>query len=221
MVRTAVTLEVWNAVNTWYHELSNFDRGRYDSKNLPQILDWIKRQVNLIKGTINNTQLLNDGFDFIYLGIFYERADFTARIIDVKYYILLPSSSYVGTQVDNFQWSIMLRSVSAYRGFKWAYGNSQIDYKKIIDFLILSNMCPRSIFYAVDKIQYHLGRLTQFYKSDNAANRNVKIIHKGFVNSNAEEIIDFGLHEFLTKFIDDMSTTYSDLEEVYFLGTDR
>ena len=140
MVRTAVTLEVWNAVNTWYHELSNFDKGKYDSKNLPQILDWIKRQVNLIKGTINNTQLLNDGFDFIYLGIFYERADFTARIIDVKYYILLPSSSYVGTQVDNFQWSIMLRSVSAYRGFKWAYGNSQIDYKKIIDFLILSNM---------------------------------------------------------------------------------
>ena len=221
MVRTAVTLEVWNAVNTWYHELSNFDKGKYDSKNLPQILDWIKRQVNLIKGTINNTQLLNDGFDFIYLGIFYERADFTARIIDVKYYILLPSSSYVGTQVDNFQWSIMLRSVSAYRGFKWAYGNSQIDYKKIIDFLILSNMCPRSIFYAVDKIQYHLGRLAQFYQSDNAANRNVKIIHKGFVNSNAEQIIDFGLHEFLTKFIDDMSTTYSDLEEVYFLGTDR
>ena len=143
------------------------------------------------------------------------------HFIDVKYYILLPSSSYVGTQVDNFQWSIMLRSVSAYRGFKWAYGNSQIDYKKIIDFLILSNMCPRSIFYAVDKIQYHLGRLTQFYKSDNAANRNVQIIHKGFVNSNAEQIIDFGLHEFLTKFIDDMSTTYSDLEEVYFLGTDR
>ena len=66
MVRTAVTLEVWNAVNTWYHELDNYDIGKYDSKNLPQILDWIKRQVNLIKGTINNTQLLNDGFDFIY-----------------------------------------------------------------------------------------------------------------------------------------------------------
>ena len=70
MVRTAVTLEVWNAVNTWYHELANHDKGKYDSKNLPQILDWIKRQVNLIKGTINNTQLLNDGFDFIYLGFF-------------------------------------------------------------------------------------------------------------------------------------------------------
>ena len=221
MVRTAVTLEVWNAVNTWYHEIENHNVRKYDSKNLPQILDWIKKQVNLIKGTINNTQLLNDGFDFIYLGIFYERADFTARIIDVKYYILLPSGSYVGSQIDNFQWSMMLRSVSAYRGFKWAYGNSQIDYTKIIDFLILSDLCPRSIFYAIDKILYHLGRLTKFYNSDNAAHRNVKLIHKGFVNSSADEIIEFGLHEFLTKFIDDMSITYSDLENIYFLGTDK
>ena len=221
MVRTAVTLEVWNTVNTWYHEIDKYDTEKYDTKNLPMTLDWIKKQVNLIKGTINNTQLINDGFDFIYLGIFYERADFTARIIDVKYYILLPSSSYVGTQVDNFQWSIMLRSVSAYRGFKWAYGNSQIDYTKIIDFLILSELCPRSIFYALDKIQHHLGRLTKFYKSDNKAHRNIKSIHKGLTNSSADEIIEFGLHEFLTKFIDDMSTTYSDLEEVYFLGIDK
>ena len=53
MVRTAVTLEVWNTVNTWYHEGDTYDRKeKYDTKNLPQILDWIKKQVNLIKGTI-------------------------------------------------------------------------------------------------------------------------------------------------------------------------
>ena len=63
--------------------------------------------------------------------------------------------------------------------------------------------------------------LTKFYNSDNAAHRNVKLIHKGFVNSSADEIIEFGLHEFLTKFIDDMSITYSDLENIYFLGTDK
>ena len=221
MVRTAVTLEVWNTINTWYHEIESYDKKKYDSRNLPQILDWIKKHVNLIKGTINNTQLMNDGFDFIYLGIFYERADFTARIIDVKYYILLPSSSYIGTQVDNFQWSMMLRSVSAYRGFKWAYGNTQIDYTKIIDFLILSDLCPRSIFYAVNKIRHHLNRLTTFYKSDNSAHRKMITIHKGLSNSTSEQIIEFGLHEFLTKLIDDMSTTYSDLEEIYFLGIDK
>ena len=76
-----------------------------------------KRQ--LIKGTIINTQLLNDGFDFLILGNYFERADFTARIIDVKYFILLPSTSLIGTQIDNFQWSLMLRSVSSYILFFW------------------------------------------------------------------------------------------------------
>ncbi|MEC8169913.1 MAG: alpha-E domain-containing protein, partial [Pseudomonadota bacterium] len=60
MVRTAVTLEVWNTVNSWYHELENYEQVKYSSKNLPEILDWVKRQVNLIKGTIDHTQLVND-----------------------------------------------------------------------------------------------------------------------------------------------------------------
>ena len=63
MVRTAVTLEVWNTVNSWYHELEKFDKKKYHSRDLPEILDWVKKNVNLIKGTIDNTQLINDGFD--------------------------------------------------------------------------------------------------------------------------------------------------------------
>ena len=221
MVRTAVTLEVWNTVNSWYHDIGKYEKEKYNSKDLPEILDWVKRQVNLIKGTIDNTQLINDGFDFIRLGLYFERADFTARIIDVKYFILLPSSSYIGSQVDNFQWSLMLRSVSSYRGFKWAYGNSDIDYKKIIDFLILSSICPRSIFFAIDKIHHHMNRLVKYYNSSNKAHKKIQTIYKGLRKSNADQIIEFGLHEFLTKFIDDISAIYNDLENVYFLGTDK
>ncbi len=221
MVRTAVTLEVWNTVNSWYHEVNNFERDKYTSKNLPEILDWVKKQVNLIKGTIDHTQLINDGFDFIRLGIYFERADFTARIIDVKYFILLPSSSYVGGQVDNFQWSLMLRSVSSYRGFRWAYGNSDIDYKKIIDFLILSNICPRSIFFAVDKIHHHVDRLCEFYEDKNIVHKKVSSIYKGLKSCSADQIINFGLHEFLSKFIEDIGHVYTDLETVYFSGVNR
>lgn len=221
MVRTAVTLEVWNTVNSWYHEIKNYEKDKYSSKNLPEILDWVKKQVNLIKGTIDHTQLINDGFDFIRLGIYFERADFTARIIDVKYFILLPSSSYVGGQVDNFQWSLMLRSVSSYRGFRWAYGNSDIDYKKIIDFLILSNICPRSIFFAVDKINHHVNRLCEFYENKNIVHRKISTIYKGLRDCSAEQIINFGLHEFLTKFIEDIGNVYADIEVVYFSGINR
>ena len=82
-------------------------------KRFARIIDFVKSRVNLIRGTIQNTQLIDDTFDFLSIGTYVERADFTARIIDVKYFILLPSSNYVGSQIDNFQWTLMLRSVSA------------------------------------------------------------------------------------------------------------
>ena len=219
MVRTAVTLEVWNTVNSWYHELENYEQGRYTSKNLPEILDWVKKQVNLIKGTIDHTQLVNDGFDFIRLGIYFERADFTARIIDVKYFILLPSTSLIGTQIDNFQWSLMLRSVSSYRAFKWAYGNSEIDYIKIIDFLILNSKCPRSLFFSVEKISYHLKRLRKYYKENKYLSSKIENLFRKLKKLSVNDILDEGLHEFLTNFIKDISAVYSDLEKKYFLGS--
>ena len=179
----------------------------------------MKRNVNLIKGTIINTQLLNDGFDFLILGNYFERADFTARIIDVKYFILLPSTSLIGTQIDNFQWSLMLRSVSSYRAFKWAYGNSEIDYIKIIDFLILNSKCPRSLFFSVEKISYHLKRLKKHYKENKNFPSKIENLFRKLKKLSVNDILDEGLHEFLTTFIKDISAVYSDLEKKYFLGS--
>ena len=218
MVRTAVTLEVWNAVNTLFYRYDEFVKKKYNSKELPEILDLIKRQVNLIKGTIINTQLLNDGFDFLTLGNYFERADFTARIIDVKYFILLPSSSFVGTQVDNFQWSLMLRSVSSYRAFKWAYGNSEIDYIKIIDFLVLNSQCPRSLFFSVEKINHHLNRLKKNYGESNVSLSKINQIYKRLKTTSVSTILDEGLHDFLSRFIKDISSVYQSVEKKYFMS---
>ena len=107
LARTAVTLEVWNAINTSFYEFSTYTGARYTTKNLLEIIDIVKRLVNTIRGTIVNTQLLNDGFDFLTVGTYFERSDFTARLIDVKYYILLPSSDYVGSANDQFQWGML------------------------------------------------------------------------------------------------------------------
>jgi uncharacterized alpha-E superfamily protein len=219
MVRTAVTLEVWNSVNSFFYSYFDLTKKKYYTKDLPEIIDLVKRNVNLIKGTIINTQLLNDGFDFLILGNYFERADFTARIIDVKYFILLPSTSLIGTQIDNFQWSLMLRSVSSYRAFKWAYGNSEIDYIKIIDFLILNSKCPRSLFFSVEKISYHLKRLKNHYKENKNSPSKVENLFRKLKKLSVNDILDEGLHEFLTVFIKDISAVYSDLEKKYFLGS--
>lgn len=219
MVRTAVTLEVWNAINASYHESEEYI---IDSKNilhqLPEKIEWIKKQVNLIRGTILNTQLINDGYDFLILGTYFERADFTARIINVKYYILLPSIKYVGSSVDNFQWTMMLRSISSYRAFKWAYGEEDISYVKIIDFLILNTTCPRSLIFSIEKINHHLERLAKYYEQKSAAKAKAAKIYRNLKKSNANGISEFGLHEFLKLFIQDMNQTYSQLENKYFLG---
>ena len=85
--------------------------GPIDARDLPKVLDAIKRETALIRGTFFGTMLRNEIFDFSQIGTFVERADNTARILDVKYYVLLPSISWVGSSLDNYQWESILRSV--------------------------------------------------------------------------------------------------------------
>tara|TARA_B100001027_G_scaffold51778_1_gene34505 strand:- start:1295 stop:2254 length:960 start_codon:yes stop_codon:yes gene_type:complete len=222
MVRTAVTLEVWNAVNSSFHNLEqNITQSKNLLKELPEIIEWVKKQVNLIRGTILNTQLINDGYDFLILGTYFERADFTARIINVKYFILLPSVKYVGSEVDNFQWSMMLRAISSYRAFKWAYGQDDINYITIIDFLILNMTCPRSLIFSVEKIYHHLERLCDFYKQNSVAKKKVGKMYNKLKRFNAEQVSDFGLHEFLKSFIKDINIIYEHIEKKYFFGLEQ
>ncbi|MDC3091806.1 alpha-E domain-containing protein [Rickettsiales bacterium] len=220
-VRTAVTLEVWNAINSSFQELQKFTEKRYKSRELPEIIDWVKKQVNLIRGTILNTQLINDGYDFLILGTYFERADFTARIIDVKYFILLPSADYIGSDIDNFQWSLMLRSISSFRAFKWAYGNKEINSKKIIDFLVLNMMCPRSLIFSIEKINHHLDRLENYYNQKGSKQININKFYEGFKRLNVNRILEIGLHTFLKDFIKKLSAFYLNLEEKYFIGLER
>ena len=211
-------IKVWNAVNSSYHELDkNLKETKNILKELPEIIEWIKKQVNLIRGTILNTQLINDGYDFLILGTYFERADFTARIINVKYFILLPSINYVGSDIDNFQWSLMLRSISSFRAFKWAYGGQEITYTKIIDFLILNMTCPRSLIFSIEKINHHLGRLSKFYKQTSTSNKKIGLMYKKIKNLNANKITEIGLHEFLKSFIEEINYVYKKFEQKYFL----
>ena len=221
MVRTAVTLEVWNAINSSFQELQKFTERKYKSRELPEIIDWIKKQVNLIRGTILNTQLINDGYDFLILGTYFERADFTARIIDVKYFILLPSAEYIGSEIDNFQWSLMLRSISSFRAFKWAYGSKEINSNKIIDFLVLNMMCPRSLIFTIEKINHHLDRLEKFYNQTEINQININKFYKSFKKLNVNKILEIGLHDFLKDFIKKLSSFYINIEKKYFIGIEK
>jgi uncharacterized alpha-E superfamily protein len=201
MVRTALTREVWESLNEAWMALRRLLREPVDERELPQVLEAIKRETALIRGSFQGTMLRNEIFDFAKLGTMIERADNTARILDVKYYVLLPSVQYVGTSLDNHQWHSILRSVSAQRSFRWSYG----DYTaaNITDYLILNKRMPRSLGFCYRGISDALGFLEEQYGSRHLSHDLAQASLKTFETASISDIFENGLHEFLTEVIKD------------------
>jgi uncharacterized alpha-E superfamily protein len=202
MVRTALTRETWEAINEAWITLKRVLSTPIDSRDLPSVLDTIKRETALIRGCFYGTMLRNEIFDFAQIGTYVERADNTARILDVKYYVLLPSISWVGSTLDTYQWESILRSVSAHRSYRWVY---DAEYKptNIADYLILNSRMPRSLTFCYRFIEEHLGFREKDYGLKLPSYQTSEAILAKLRRSSIKEILDAGLHEFLTGFIHD------------------
>ena len=146
--------------------LGHRPRRSMGSNELPRLFDWIKERSALFRGTLLNTILRNDTFYFNQLGTFLERADNTARILDVKYYVLLPHNELVGGEIDSVQWAAILRSVSAHRSYRWVYKDSYKPWQ-IADYLILNRQMPRSLRSCYEEIVPALDQLGGFYGNSN------------------------------------------------------
>ncbi|GAC1040344.1 alpha-E domain-containing protein [Rhizobium sp. No.120] len=200
MVRTALTRDTWEATNECWIELKSLLGKRLKTAELPEMIDVIKQRAGLIRGAFHGSMLRNELYNFARIGTFIERADNTARILDVKYYVLLPSVSHVGSSLDNAQWESILRSVSAHRAYKWAYDP---EYKpaNIADFLILNGQMPRSLAYCYEKIVSNIGYLSAEYEKKLPAHDTAVAIRKSLQKLTIKQIMDQGLHEFLEDFV--------------------
>ena len=200
MVRTALTRETWEATNECWLDLKTTLSRRIKAADLPEVIDGIKRKTGLIRGAFHGTMLRNEIFNFSRIGTFIERADNTARILDVKYYVLLPAVSQVGSSIDNVQWESILRSVSAHRSYGWVY---EAEYKpsNIADFLILNGRMPRSLAYCYDKIVSNLGYLAREYGEAHAAHATAEETLSSLRNHSIKDVMDQGLHEYIENFI--------------------
>ncbi len=108
-VRTALTMEMWDAINGTWLELQKFGTGAVSREQFAQFLRWVQESSLRFDGSAYRTMLRNDAYWFSRLGVFMERADNTARILDVKYHLLLPPQEHVGGPLDYFQWAAILR----------------------------------------------------------------------------------------------------------------
>ena len=143
-MRTALTTEMWDAINGTWLELQKFGAGPASREQFAQFLRWVQESSLRFDGSAYRTMLRNDAYWFSRLGVFMERADNTARILDVKYHLLLPAQEHVGGPLDYFQWAAILRSVSALTAYHWVYRESLKPWL-IADLLILNKQMPRSL----------------------------------------------------------------------------
>jgi uncharacterized alpha-E superfamily protein len=202
MVRTALTRETWESINEAWMSLKRMLARPVDERDLPHVLDAIKRETALIRGAFHGTMLRNEIFDFSQIGTFVERADNTARIIDVKYYVLLPSVSWVGSSLDNYQWESILRSVSAHRSYRWEYEAEYVP-ANIADFLVLNRRMPRSLSFCYYNLTQSLRYLAENYGESPDCLATAEQTLSRLSGASIRDVFEIGLHEFLADFIRD------------------
>jgi uncharacterized alpha-E superfamily protein len=200
-VRTALTMEMWDSINATWIELRRYGSGPTSREELMRFLRWVQESSLRFDGSAYRTMLRNDASWFSRLGVYMERADNTARILDVKYHLLLPANERVGGPLDYFQWAAILRSVSALTAYHWVYRESVKPWL-IADLLILKDELPRSLASCYDNLVQNLDQIARAYGRQGPAQRQARAIRTRLQNSRMQEIFQQGLHEFINEFID-------------------
>ena len=158
-VRTALSQDVWDAVNGMWIESQGWTDEDFTVEGLPRVLDWVKERSQRFGGAVANTMLRRDAYWWARLGTFLERAENSARIVDVKYHVLLPrGQSDVGGHLDYYQWGAVLGAVSAFRAYHWVY-RDRLEPSRVAELMILRPELPRSLLSCAAQVTYYLARI--------------------------------------------------------------
>jgi uncharacterized alpha-E superfamily protein len=215
-VRTALTADMWEAINTTWLDLPRFGEEDLTLERIRQFLDWVKERSQLFGGAANNTMLRNDAYWFVRLGTFTERADSTARILDVKYHVLLPDYEAVGGTLDYYQWAAILRSVSALRAYHWVY-RDRLKPWLVAELLMLRPEMPRSLVACLGEIARTLDILAEAYGARGECHRLAGRLHAQLRYGKIDGIFKSGLHEYLTGFIDENAVLGQEISRQYLM----
>lgn len=215
-VRTALTVEMWEAINGAYLELKAMEarRGAYSADELGRFLEFVKQTSLIYDGGAYRTMLRNDAYWFSRVGLFIERADNTARLLDVKYHVLLPDKEVIGGSLDYFQWAAILRAVSAHTAYHWVYRTSMQPWL-VADLLILRPEMPRSLISCYESIVRNLDNLARAHGRQGAAQRQARNMYGKLETLTMEQAFQGGLHEFIQSFIGENNRLGTLISEQY------
>ncbi len=211
-VREAISPEMFEEINNLFHKLNVECQKNLSTEELKDLYEYIIRFSHVFMGLTERTLLQDEGWCFIRLGRMLERADKITRILDVKYFILLPSVGYVNTPIDDIQWASLLKSASAFEPYRKKH--NVIEYDKVIEFLVMDKFFPRSVKYSVKRAYEMLKRIDKKRKSDSLIK--IKELNAKLNVVSSEQIKNFGLHEYLDFIQQELNTIGNNIYTDFF-----
>jgi uncharacterized alpha-E superfamily protein len=211
-VRTALTVDMWEALNDSWNRLRALGPEATEGEGLLEFCSWVRERVMLFNGAAADTMLREEAWRFVHLGTMLERADNTARLLDVKHHLLAPT---VDGAVDYVQWQAVLRSVSALRAYQWVY-RDRLDPRRIAELMILRPELPRSLVACHGEVAATLDGIAAGQGGRRGeCHRLAGEIQAKLRFGRIDAILAEGLHAFLTTMIDRAAELGGEIERFY------
>jgi uncharacterized alpha-E superfamily protein len=215
-VREIISAEMWEHINTFY--LMVRDGGKLDAvlDNPYAFFDRVNVSGQQFLGVTDATMTHGESWHFCRLGRMLERADKTSRILDVKYFILLPKVTDVGTPFDDIQWLALLRSASALEMYRQRHG--RISPGNIVDFLVFDREFPRAVLHCLTRANESLHAISGTHTGGfcNSAERRLGQLRAELAYTQAEDVIATGMHEFVDRLQKRLNQIGEDIHDCFF-----
>lgn len=216
-VREIISREMWEQLNRAYLMVTDAARNPDPVVEDPDaFLRAVKEACHEFVGTMVVTMTHNDAWNFMRLGRVLERADKTSRIVDVKYFLLLPTAADVGTPIDELQWAGLLRSASALEMYRKRWG--RISPQRVVEFLLLDPQFPRALRHCVHLAESSLHAITggRPGAARNPAERHLGRLRAELEYAEVEDIVQMGLHEWVDAFQTKLNRTGEAVHDTFF-----
>jgi uncharacterized alpha-E superfamily protein len=197
-VRGTLTSEIWETINATWLEMRVTGKRATSDAEMGNFFEWVKHRSHLTRGVIQGTMLRDEAWNFTWIGTYLERSDSTARILDVKYHLLLPRGEKAGGATDYYQWSALLHSVSAFEIYRRVY-RDLITPRRVAELLVLRDDMPRSLHRCMSQVYTHLTAVRNNHSVE--TERRAGEMQASLRFGRIEDIFEMGLHEYLVEFL--------------------
>lgn len=215
-VRETLSSEAFEQLNSFYHFVVDASR-RPSLESANDFFDAVRQHALLWSGILDGTMAHDTGWHFANAGRLLERADKTSRILDVKYFNLLPRVDDVGTAIDDMQWSSLLLAISGFEAYRRHH--HMIDIEKVVEFFLFNGNFPRSVLFCVAGADWSLREIVQASRSEipsTAEARVAKLRHR-LSKTSVQEVIAGGMHQFVDGLQRDLNEVGRAMNEDFFI----